>query len=254
MLDRYFDLSGRVALVTGGTSGLGLGMAEALSHAGATIAIAGLDDEGAGAAVETLREGGAEAMLVTADVAVAEDVERMTSDVVQALGGIDILVCSAGIRQHEPLLETEEAEIDRLMDVNVKGTLFCNKTVGRHMIERRRGAIINISSQGSFAALPGRSVYCAGKAAVNQLTRVLAADWASHGVRVNAIAPGLCITPMTEEVCRDEARIERLVARIPAGRLGVPDDLAGAVIFLASDAARYVIGHVLIVDGGWTLY
>lgn len=188
------------------------------------------------------------------DVADARQVERMTAEAFQTFGQIDVLICAAGLALRKPAEETSEQEFDRLMAVNFKGVFLCNTIIGRRMIERRRGRIINISSQGAFSALDGRPVYCASKAAVAHFTKALALDWAKYGVRVNAIAPGLMITPMTEEVRRDEARIQRYLGRIPAGRLGVPEDLAGLTVFLASDASEYVVGQTIIVDGGWTIY
>lgn len=255
-LDRHFALTNRVAVVTGGAGGLGFGMAQALADAGADIAILDVDKARAESAAERIRALGSKAIALAADVSDVAQVEQASAEAIESLGKVDILVCSAGVSLRKSALETTEEDFDHLMDVNVKGLFFCNQVIGRHMIGRKSGSIINISSQGAFSALDGRPVYCGSKAAVSQISKTLAVDWIEFGVRVNAIAPGLMVTPLIEAApfYREEGRIQRCLDRIPAGRLGNPDDLAGVAIFLASDASRYVVGQTIIVDGGWTIY
>lgn len=254
-LEKHFDLTNRVALVTGGAGGLGFGMAQALADAGADIAILDIDQTRADTAADQIRASGNRVIGVAADVSDVAEIEQASAAVVQALGHVDILVCSAGISLRKPALETTADDFDHLMNVNVRGLFFCNQVIGRHMIAKKSGSIINISSQGAFSALDGRPVYCGSKAAVSQISKTLAVDWIGHGVRVNAIAPGLMVTPLMDApFYREEGRIQRCLNRIPAGRLGSPDDLAGITIFLASDSSRYVVGQTIIVDGGWTIY
>jgi NAD(P)-dependent dehydrogenase (short-subunit alcohol dehydrogenase family) len=249
-----FDLYGKAALVTGGASGLGFGMARALGDAGAAIVLADVDGAAAESGAAALRDRGITAAAVAVDVASATAVEHMVAATLSAMGRIDVLVCSAGVALNTPPLETTESDFDRIVAVNFKGVFLCNTAVARVMIPQGGGRIVNISSLGAITPVPGRSVYCATKAAVSQLTKALAIEWVKSGVRVNAIAPGLMETPMTETLRRDQAIVGRFVARIPAGRLGLPGDLAGAVLFLASAASDYVIGQTIVVDGGWTLF
>ena len=177
---------------------------------------------------------------------------KTLAKVLAQFGRVDILVCAAGRPLRKNALESTDADFDALMAVNVKAVFQWNQAFGHHMIERGKGAIINIASQGAFSALR-RPLYAASKASIVQLTKTLAVDWIKFGVRVNAIAPGLMDTPFIAEMKQDPARIARDVARIPAGRLGRPADLAGAVLLLASDASAYIVGQTLIVDGGWTI-
>jgi 2-dehydro-3-deoxy-D-gluconate 5-dehydrogenase len=248
-----FNLSGRTAIVTGGAGGLGSAMASALAGAGASIVLVDRDGPQLHAAAEALVESGAAVLTVEGDVtdpAVGVEAAGAAS---AGFGPVDILVCAAGRALRKDAFECSDIEYDELMAVNLRAVFQWNRAMGRLMAERGTGAIINIASQGAFAALRRRPLYNASKAGVVQLTRSLAADWIGSGVRVNAIAPGLMDTPFIAEMKADAGRIAVERQRIPAGRLGHPADLAGAVLLLASDAGAYIVGHTLIVDGGWTL-
>jgi NAD(P)-dependent dehydrogenase (short-subunit alcohol dehydrogenase family) len=253
-LEEIFGIAGRTAVVTGGGSGLGKGMASALAAAGANIVLVDLQRDLAEAAACELSERGAKALALPGDVTDGAFLTETLSRVLERFSRADILVCAAGRPLRKDALESTDADFDALMAVNVKAVFQWNRAFGRHMINRGQGAIINIASQGAFSALAGRPLYGASKASIVQMTKILALDWIKFGVRVNAIAPGLMDTPFIDEMKREPARIERDVARIPAGRLGQPKDLAGAVLLLASDAGQYIVGQTLIVDGGWTIY
>lgn len=248
-----FDLTGRVALITGGAGGLGSGMAAALAGAGAAIVLVDTDAARLAAASDHLGSGTGDILTVAGDVTDS----RFTASALQAtldrFGRIDILVCAAGRPLRKGALASTDAEYDELMAVNLKAVFQWNRTIGAWMTEHRRGSIINVASQGGFAVLRNRPLYNTSKAGVVHLTRSLAADWIEFNVRVNAIAPGLMDTPFIAEMKADPRRIEMEQAKIPAGRLGQPSDLAGAVLLLASDAGTYIVGQTLIVDGGWTL-
>lgn len=253
-LEEIFGLAGRTAVITGGASGLGKGMASALAAAGANLVLVDVQGDLAGAAAHELSSHGTEVIALPGDVTDRAFLDQTLSTVLAKCGRADILVCAAGRALRKNALESTDADFDALMAVNVKAVFQWNRAFGRHMIERGKGTIINIASQGAFSALAGRPLYGASKASIVQWTKTLALDWIKFGVRVNAIAPGLMDTPFIAEMKREPSRIERDVARIPAGRLGRPDDLAGAVLLLASDAGRYIVGQTLIVDGGWTIY
>src|SRR5207244_9048229 len=189
---------------------------------------------------------------VPADVGKVADIDRLIKSTVATFGRLDILVNSAGISPHYKPAETmTEAEWDEVIAVNLKGVFLCCQAAGRVMIPQKSGRIINISSIGSKVALPRLVAYCSAKGAINQLTRVLAVEWASHGIRVNALAPGYIDTDLTKSLRENPKRLEPMLRQIPLGHLGIPADIVGAAIYLASDASSYVTGHILDVDGGW---
>ena len=253
-LEELFGLGGRTAVITGGASGLGRGMASALAAAGANIVLIDRQRDLAETAARELLVHGTDVLTLPGDVTDSAFLERTLSTSIQKFGRADILVCAAGRTLRKNALESTDADFDALMAVNVKSVFQWNRAFGRRMIEQGKGAIINIASQGAFSALAGRPLYSASKASIVQLTKTLALDWIKFGVRVNAIAPGLMDTPFIDELKHTPSRIKRDLARIPAGRLGRPEDLAGAVLLLASDAGQYIVGQTLIVDGGWTIY
>lgn len=250
------DLSGRVALVTGGSRGLGLEIARGLGEAGAAVAIVARRAEWLDSAVDELRGGGIRVRGDLCDVTDADQLASAVAGFEAELGTIDILVNCAGISWGAP---AETMPLDRwraVLDTNVTGTFVCCQAVGRGMLDRQRGSIVNVAS---IAGLVGQDPtmmdavgYTASKGAVVALTRDLAVKWAARGVRVNAIAPGFFPTRMTKGVL--DAAGARIAAANPMGRLGGADELKGAVVFLASDAASYVTGHVLAVDGGHTAW
>jgi 2-deoxy-D-gluconate 3-dehydrogenase len=246
-----FRLDGRVALVTGGNRGLGQGCAVALAEAGADIALLGRTSPD-----ETMRRIaalGRRAAFVPCDLGKAGPAElAAAADAARTeLGGLDILVNNAGIIRRAPAAETTAADWDDVRTVNVDAVFHLSQAAGRSMLAQGSGKIINIASMLSFQGGIRVPAYTAGKHAVLGITRALANEWAALGVNVNAIAPGYMATDNTQALRDDPARAASILDRIPAGRWGTPGDLAGAVVFLASDAARYVHGIVLPVDGGW---
>ena len=245
-----FDLSGKVAVVTGANTGLGQGVAEALAGAGADIVAVGrTPPEETRAAVEKL---GRRFHAVSADLSTMEPIERIVAESVEQFGAIDILVNNAGIIRRNDALEFTEDDWDAVMNVNLKTTFFLTQAVGRRMLEQGRGGkIINIASLLSFQGGIRVASYTASKSGIAGITKLLANEWAAKGINVNAIAPGYFVTNNTEALRADEGRSRDILARIPAGRWGSPDDLGGAAVFLASRASDYVHGTVVAVDGGW---
>jgi NAD(P)-dependent dehydrogenase (short-subunit alcohol dehydrogenase family) len=248
-----FRLDGKIALVTGGARGLGLSMATALAEAGADVALVGRSLEAAQSSADGLAKAtGRRVVAFPADVTRDEDVRRVVGDVEQALGPIDILVNSAGINIRGLADQLTELEWDTVIDINLKGTFFCARTVGPAMVSRGWGRVINMGSILSVIALPGRAAYASAKAGVANLTRVLALEWAGTGVTANAICPGPFATDMNRSLIDDPVKYQDVCRQIPLGRFGELHELRGAVVFLASDASSYVTGSSLFVDGGWT--
>ena len=245
-----FDLSGKVAIVTGSNTGLGAGMAMALAAAGCDIVGANRSDPAETASrVEAV---GRRFVDVRADLSSLEPIDRIVDAAMDTFGRVDILVNNAGIIRRCDALEFSEADWDAVIDVNLKGVFFLSQAVARQFVQQGgRGKIINVASMLSFQGGIRVPSYTASKSGVLGLTRLLANEWAGRGINVNAIAPGYMETDNTAQLREDRQRSEEILARIPAGRWGVPDDLAGAVVFLASAASDYVHGHTLAVDGGW---
>jgi gluconate 5-dehydrogenase len=249
---RQFSLEGKVAVVTGSTRGIGRAIAGGLAGAGAAVTVNGRNPEATQTAAADIGKAGGKTLAVAADVRCAEDVERIVNLTVAAFGRLDILVNNAGISPYYKAAETvTEAEWDEVMSVNLKGVFLCCQAAGRVMIPQKSGCIINISSIAGEVALPKLLAYTAAKGAVNQLTRVLAVEWAQYGIRVNAIAPAYVDTDLTKGLRNNPKRLDDLLRQVPLGRLGEPEEVVGAAIFLASDAASYVTGHMLNIDGGW---
>lgn len=242
-----FSLEGRVAVVTGGGRGLGRAIAGAFAEYGAALALVARSiDELERAAAEI----GGQAF--PADVSDPAAVERVAAAALKRFGRIDVLVNAAGTSPiYKRAEQIEPAEWDAILDVNLRGTFLCCRAVGRAMLERRSGAIVNLASIGAAAGLPRLAAYSASKAGVVALTRTLAVEWAPHGVRVNAIGPAFVRTEMTRGLYEHEGLRGAIVEQTPLGRFGEPDDVVGAALFLASDAARYVTGETIYVDGGW---
>jgi NAD(P)-dependent dehydrogenase (short-subunit alcohol dehydrogenase family) len=228
-------------------------MAAALAEAGADIA---LTSRSIGTAAEEAsaiaHRTGRRAQAFVVDVTVGSEVERLVSEVEAALGPIDILVNNAGVNIRGAVDQLSEADWDAVIDTNLKGPFLCARAIGPRMVRRGWGRIINLGSTLGFVALPGRAPYASSKAGVVNLTRVLALEWAGSGVTANAICPGPFATDMNRQLLDDPVKYQELVRQIPMGRWGELDELAGAVVFLASDAASYVTGSALFVDGGWT--
>jgi 2-deoxy-D-gluconate 3-dehydrogenase len=245
-----FSLQGKVALVSGANTGLGQAMAIALAEAGADVAAVGRTDPADTAAA--VRAAGRRFHWVEASLDTTAPVPAIIETVERELGGIDVLVNNAGTIRRNDALDFSEEDWDAVMGVNLKTAFFLSQAVARRLVERKRpGKIVNIASMLSFQGGIRVASYTASKSGLLGLTRLLANEWAAHGINVNAIAPGYFATNNTAALRADEQRQREIVARIPAGRWGVPADLAGAVVFLASAASDYVHGTVLPVDGGW---
>ena len=245
-----FRLDGQVAVVVGGAGGLGAAMARGLAEAGAAVAVADANAAGAQAVADAIAAGGGRALAVTVDVSDAASVARMTDAVEAGLGPVEILVNSAGITHRAPAAEFPEAQWHRVIAVNLTGVYLASQAVGRRMVARRHGRIVNIASIAGEIGLPGTVAYSASKGGVVQLTRALAVEWAPHNVRVNAIAPSWFSTDIGDLLHREPDYERRAMQRVPVGRMGQPDELVGAALYLASEASRMVTGHILAVDGG----
>ncbi|WP_431470043.1 2-dehydro-3-deoxy-D-gluconate 5-dehydrogenase KduD [Sphingosinithalassobacter sp. LHW66-3] len=244
-----FDLTGRVAVVTGANTGIGQGIALALAAAGADIAAVGRT--AAEETAEKARALGRRAEIITADLSTIEPVDRIVDEAVEKLGGLDILVNNAGIIRRNDSLDFTEEDWDAVMDTNLKSVFFLCQATARHMVEKGGGKIVNIASMLTFQGGIRVPSYTASKSGIGGLTKLLANEWAAKGINVNAIAPGYIATNNTAALQADERRNRQIVERIPAGRWGDPADMGGAAVFLASAASNYVQGHILAVDGGW---
>jgi NAD(P)-dependent dehydrogenase (short-subunit alcohol dehydrogenase family) len=248
-----FDLSGRIAIVTGGNQGIGFGIAQGLVGAGATVVIANRRAAEGQKAAESLQKEGFNAIAIPTNVSQKASITAMVDKVMGQYGKIDILVNNAAVITRKPLEDFEENEWDTILNTNLKGLFLCCQVVGREMIKQKKGKIINISSVLSQMAQSGRGVYATAKAGVSHLTRALAMEWIKYGINVNAIGPGVTVTPINEKYFRDNPDdLNKILSGIPIGREAYPKDYAGAAVFLASDASDYVIGQTLLVDGGMT--
>jgi 2-deoxy-D-gluconate 3-dehydrogenase len=249
-----FDLSGRVAVVTGANTGIGQGIAVALAKAGADVALVGRTP--AQETADLVRGLGRRAVIIGADLSSIAPVQGVVDEVIAQLGGLHILVNNAGIIRRNDSVDFTEEDWDAVVDTNLKVVFFLAQAAGRHMIAHhaatgQRGKIINIASMLSFQGGIRVPSYTASKSGVAGLTKLLACEWAAKGVNVNAIAPGYIATNNTAALQADEARNRQILERIPEARWGSPEDMGGAAVFLSSAAADYVQGHVLAVDGGW---
>ena len=254
MIEKLFDLSGRVAIVTGGSRGLGAEFAEGLAEAGASLMLCARRDEWLVPGVESLRGGGFTAHAMRCDVSNPQDVQAVVDATIERFGQVDILVNNAGVSWGERPEVMTLAQWQKVIDVNLTGTFICSQAVGREMLKRRYGRIINIASiagmQGNVNG-PYYAGYAASKAGLMGLTRELAASWGPHGVRVNAIAPGFFHSRLSESSI---ARVEESLNKTtPLGRVGQPGELKGVAVFLASDASNYITGQTIVVDGGGSI-
>jgi NAD(P)-dependent dehydrogenase (short-subunit alcohol dehydrogenase family) len=245
------ELKGKVAVVIGGTSGIGRAIAHGFAQAGADVVPTSRRAEQVEAAAREIEDFGRRSLRVTSDVADRSSLERVLSESVVAFGQVDILVNSAGRTKRAPTIDYPEDEWNAIIDTNLTGTLRACQVFGKHMLERESGSIINIASLSTFVALFEVAAYSASKAAVGSLTKSLAIEWSSRGVRVNAIAPGVFRTALNQKLLDETDRGREFLLRTPMRRFGNVEELAGAAIFLASDAASFVTGEIIAVDGGF---
>lgn len=251
MSHAQFDLTGRVAVVIGGTSGIGRAIAHGLADAGADVVSTSRRIEQVEATCKEIEERGRRSLQICSDVSDRTSLENLLNECVREFGKVDILVNSAGRTKRQPTLDVSEEDWNAILETNLTGTLRACQIFGRHMVENRYGRIINIASLSTFVSLFEVAAYSASKAAVASLTKSLAIEWAKFGVNVNAIAPGVFKTDLNRELLESTMRGREFQIRTPMGRFGRVEELAGAAIFLASEAASYVTGEVLVVDGGF---
>ena len=247
-------LDGKIALVTGAGSGIGKAVAQAVAEAGADCAATELPDKMGDldfvcAEIDRL---GRKALPMPLRLPDLESIDSLVSRVVDEMGRIDILINNAGVNIPRSALELSEEEWDGVLDVNLKGLFFLSQRVAREMVETGGGKIVNMASQNGVVGYYKRAAYCSSKAGVVNLTRVLAIEWAEYGINVNAVGPTFILTPLTQSTFDDPELRQDLLQRIPKGRVGMPQDVVGSVVFLASAAADMITGHTLLVDGGWT--
>jgi gluconate 5-dehydrogenase len=251
-IQRLFDLSGRVALLTGSSSGIGFALARGLAAAGASVVLNARNSDKLQRAAQQLRSEGAQVHTAAFDVTDGAAVQAGVARVEADIGPIDILVNNAGMQLRAPLEDFEEAHWHTLMRTNVDSVFLVGQAVARHMIGRQRGKIINICSVQSELGRPNIAPYTASKGAVKMLTKGMAIDWGQHGIQVNGLGPGYFKTELTQALVDNEPFSAWLIGRTPSRRWGDVDDLVGAAVFLAGDASRFVNGHILYVDGGVT--
>jgi NAD(P)-dependent dehydrogenase (short-subunit alcohol dehydrogenase family) len=253
-LNHRMELENKVAIVTGGNSGIGRNISELFAQEGAKVVIADMQE---GEVAQNITKRGGSALFLKTDVRSSSQVQRLVEACVSEFGGLDVVCNNAGVGQNQPVSDTTEEDWDRIVDTNLKSVFLVSKYAVPLMVKRQEGAIVNTSSQLGLTALPGRGAYCASKAGVILLTRVLALEYAEQGIRVNCVCPGPIQTPMLEfthnqEADPAEAR-RKLISRVPLARLGKPDEIAQAVLFLASKRSSYITGQHLVVDGGYVI-
>lgn len=249
-----FRLDGKIAIVTGGAGGIGEALALGLGYHGATVVVSSRNQEAIDAVAKKITaETGSEAMAIASDVTSDTSIQNLVDQVVAKCGRIDILVNAMGMNIKHDAFDYKMEDWDKLFDVNVKGTMIACKAAGKVMREQKSGAIVNLSSvRGIRGYTGGNSGYCATKGAVELITKALALEWAPSGIRVNALGPALVITPGTKHIAEDPKLAAKYAAAVPMGRIGLPEDMVGAVVYLCSDAASFVSGQTIYVDGGLT--
>ncbi len=247
-----FDLTDTTAVVTGGARGIGYSVACTLARAGSDIVIVDILEEEGEKAAEEIKNIGRDSIFIKTDITKNKEVIEMAEKVKEEFGSVDILTNAAGIIFREKAEDVKEEHWNKTIDVNLKGLFFCCQEIGKMMIEEEKGKIINISSIQGEEVLPTRASYAASKGGVKQVTKSLAVEWAKYNINVNAIAPAFIRTPMVEKVLQEEPWGSTIINNTPMRRVGETEEVADVVHFLASEAASYITGHVLLVDGGWT--
>lgn len=248
-MNNLFDLTGKSAIVTGASTGLGMGMTLGLASAGADILL--VDYVDSESVARQARSMGRKGVVLVADLMKFESIKTVIDEGLKQFGKIDILINNAGIIRRTPAIDFSEKDWDDVMQINSKTVFFLSQAAARDMIKRSYGKIINVASLLAFQGGILVPSYAASKGAVAQITKSMANEWAKFGINVNAIAPGYMATNNTKALREDSVRSKAILERIPAGRWGLPEDLQGVAIFLASQASDYINGHVLVVDGGW---
>ncbi len=247
-----FDLTGQVALVTGASRGFGRTIAGALAEAGANLVVTSRRLADVEAVAADLLPSGRKVLPLQMDVTRREEVEEAVRRAVASLGKIDILVNNAGINIRKPALDLTDGDWEQTLDTNLKGCFRVAQVVGRHMVARQEGRIVNIASMLASVTIPERAAYASSKGGLVQMTRTLAVEWAPHNVRVNAICPGPFLTDLNTVILNDPEKVKFFTDRMPMKRFGRPEELHGAVIFFASEASSFITGTTLYIDGGWT--
>ncbi len=250
MPERFTD---QVVIVTGGSRGIGLAIAEALAREKATVIIAALDERRGAAAAQALRERGGQVAFIPTDVTHRDQVDRMVGEVLERFGTIDVLINNAGVHESAAFWEESEALWERMYRVNVMGTVLPSQAVVRHMKGQRRGAIVHVASKAGVVGEPNHAAYSASKGAVIALTRAMAIELAPYAIRVNAVCPGPVVTDMLLADVPTAAGRDSLAATVPLGRLGQPEDVAGAVLYLASAESQWCTGQAIGIDGGLSI-
>jgi len=252
---RFCDLRGKVAIITGARRGMGRTHAIILARAGAKVVLADISQEECEAVVQEIKKERGSAIAVKCDVSLKSEVDNLIAETLKAFGKIDILVNNAGICQFQPFLEMTEQDFHKTIAVNLKGYFLCAQAAAKEMAKQKSGAIINIASiaMGQIGAgFAGLTHYCASKGGIVAMAEAMAVELAPLGIRVNTISPGAIDTPMVASVKQDMKTLEASLAKIPLGRMGKPEEISNAVLFLASDESSYMTGSVVVVDGGWT--
>ncbi len=249
-----FDLTGKVAIVTGAGRGIGYHISLALARYGADLVICSRTFSELEKVKGEIEKLGRRVLIQQMDVTKIPEIYAMVKQSMKVFGHIDILINNAGVNITQWAVDVTEEAWDRVVDTNLKALFFCAQAVGKVMIQQKKGKIINISSQTGTVAIPQRAAYCSSKGGVNQLTKLLAIEWAQYNINVKAIAPTFIETPFSKPMFEKEGFREYVLGNIPLGRVGQPEDVTGAVIYLASEASNMVTGHILLVDGGWTAH
>ena len=248
-----FNLEGKCALVCGASGGIGKVTALLLAQAGATLYLSGTKEEKLRAVEEDIVALGAQCHHLALDLTAEGEPARLVDTAVDRMGRLDVLVNAMGINRPQKAEEVTSESWDAVMDINLRSLFFVSQAAGRHMLRQKYGRIVNISSQTGTVAIPLRAAYCASKAGVDQLTKVLALEWAPHNITVNAVAPTFVQTPFVTEMFKDESFKRYVLDSIPIGRMAKEEEVAYAVLYLVCDFAAVITGHVLLVDGGWTI-